>query len=78
MMRSRRLLPIEESMSRQLGASALKFSALCAIVLTSGCSYVKGFYGGNDSEKKTTSMSSAVPSYVPQRHYAGDISAARV
>ena len=77
-MRSRRLLPIEESMSRQLGASALKFSALCAIVLTSGCSYVKGFYGGSDSEKKTTSVSSAVPFYAPQRYYAGDISAARV
>ena len=64
-------------MSRPLGATALKLSALCAIVLTSGCSYVKGFYGGSSAEKKTTSAATVQPLYSPPRHYVGDISAAR-
>jgi rhodanese-related sulfurtransferase len=60
----------------------LKATALTAVVLTSGCSYVKGFYGGKTPAASVSAVSqsaSATTPFLPQtqRHYAADISAAR-
>ena len=56
---------------------ALKLGALSAIVLTSGCSYVKGWYGGGKEAPATATAAAAPVMYAPERHYAADISAAR-
>lgn len=64
-------------MSRSTLNWALKLGALSAIVLTSGCSYVKGWYGGKEAPPQTTATVAAPVLYAPERHYAGDISAAR-
>lgn len=64
-------------MPRNPWSTALQLSALCAIVLTTGCSYVKGFYGSKDATRKAAPVATATPLYAPLRHYAGDISAAR-
>ena len=57
----------------------LKALALSSVLLTSGCAYVQGWYGGGKSTA-TTPVAKAAPAqplYAPVRHYAGDISAAR-
>lgn len=67
-------------MPRSTLIGALKLSALCAIVLTSGCTYVKGLYGGKTAPAKSVPAATAAPVpvlYAPQRHYTADISAAR-
>jgi len=57
---------------------ALQLSAVSALVLTSGCSYVKGLYGGKTAQPQTVATAQAKqPLYAPQRYYAADISAAR-
>ncbi|MGK3273120.1 rhodanese-like domain-containing protein [Comamonas kerstersii] len=48
---------------------------LGAALLTSGCSYVKGFYGGKAQTQTATTAATVL--YAPERHYAADISAAR-
>ncbi|MDO4970279.1 MAG: rhodanese-like domain-containing protein, partial [Comamonadaceae bacterium] len=48
---------------------------LGAALLTSGCSYVKGFYGGKVQTQTATTAATVL--YAPERHYAADISAAR-
>jgi len=66
-------------MSRSTLTWALKLGALSAIVLTSGCSYVKGWYGGEAAPVSVaaTGGSAAQMLYAPERHYTADISAAR-
>lgn len=49
---------------------------LGAALLTSGCSYVKGFYGGK-AQTQTAATTATTVLYAPERHYAADISAAR-
>ncbi len=56
---------------------ALKLSALSAVVLTSGCTYVKGLYGGKTAPAQAATATTSQVMYAPERHYAGDISAAR-
>lgn len=59
---------------------ALKVSALSALVLTSGCTYVKGLYGGKTVSAQAVTANTTVAApvmYAPVRHYAADISAAR-
>lgn len=60
----------------------LKATVLAAVVLTSGCSYVKGIYGGKAASASAspivTNTAVAIPFLPqPQRYYAADISAAR-
>jgi len=64
-------------MPRSTLIGALKLSALCAIVLTSGCTYVKGLVGGKTAPAKTAPAVTAAVLYAPERHYTADISAAR-
>jgi rhodanese-related sulfurtransferase len=64
-------------MSRSTLFGALQLSALCAIVLTSGCTYVKGLYGGKTAPAKAVPTATAPVLYAPERHYTADISAAR-
>ena len=56
---------------------ALRVSALAAIVLTSGCSYVKGLYGGKTPPASSARAVTPQILYTPERHYVADISAAR-
>ena len=53
----------------------VQLGVLGTALLTSGCSYVKGFYGGKVQEPTATAAVTVI--YAPERHYAGDISAAR-
>lgn len=60
----------------------LKIAVVAVVVLTSGCSYVKGMYGGKTAPAATSPVAtSAGPAMAflpqPQRYYAADISAAR-
>jgi len=64
-------------MPRSTLFGALQLSALCAIVLTSGCTYVKGLYGGKTAPAKAAPTATAPVLYAPERHYTADISAAR-
>ena len=66
-------------MSTRRFSWALPLSVLSAIVLTSGCSYVKGWYGGKTAPATATTAATADAHrwYAPQRHYVADISAAR-
>lgn len=59
-----------------------KATVLAALVLTSGCTYIQGIYGGKTASAKAGPLSTSVTPDVaflpqPQRHYAADISAAR-
>lgn len=59
-----------------------KAAVLASMVVTSGCTYVKGLYGGKTAPAaKAVVATSAAPSIAflpqPQRYYAADISAAR-
>lgn len=54
-----------------------KALALSAVVLTSGCSYVQGLYGGKAAPAKAAPVTASTVLYAPVRHYAADISAAR-
>lgn len=56
---------------------ALQLCALSAMVLTSGCAYVKDWYGGASPSAPAATALRTQALYAPQRHYAGDISAAR-
>lgn len=67
-------------MSRSTWTWALKLSAVSAIVLTSGCAYVKGWYGSDEAPTKAVVVAATTSTpvlYAPPRHYAADISAAR-
>lgn len=60
----------------------LKTTVLAAVVLTSGCTYVKGIYGGKTAPATASPMATRVTTAIPflpqpQRHYVADISAAR-
>lgn len=54
-----------------------KALALSAVVLTSGCSYVQGLYGGKAASTKAAPVTASTVLYAPVRHYMADISAAR-
>ena len=57
---------------------ALQLSVLASVVLTSGCTYVKGLYGGKTApEKQVQTSAQTVPMYAPLRYYVADMSAAR-
>ncbi|MEZ2740026.1 rhodanese-like domain-containing protein [Comamonas jiangduensis] len=45
--------------------------------MTSGCTYVKGLYGGKTAPAKAVPTATAPVLYAPERHYTADISAAR-
>lgn len=71
------------SMVHRIFSRALTACALGALFLTSGCAYVQGWYGGGKASAASTPQSTlksavaATPLWAAQRHYAGDISAAR-
>lgn len=64
-------------MRRSTWIGALRLSALGAMVLTSGCTYVKGLYGGKAAPAPAVTTATTPVLYAPQRQYAADISAAR-
>lgn len=60
----------------------LKSAVLVTVVLTSGCSYVKGMYGGKTAPAQPSALATGAVASIPflpqpQRYYAADISAAR-
>ena len=67
-------------MASRIVSRSLALTALGALFLTSGCAYVQGWYGGEKTSQAVAAKPVATkpqPLWSAQRHYAGDISAAR-